>query len=173
MSSVLTQKFGTPNFISLQSIAEEPIEEDYQSGNQLLAVLLEGNFNSAYRNRIQPFETPLYKANAVGGNKMIVISDGDVGKNQILKNEPFDLSRDKWTNEQFGNKDFLLNAVDYLLDDVGLMKLRNKSLQISILDKQKAFKERRYWQFINLGIPMLMLLVFGIGFHGLRKRKYQ
>ena len=173
VSSVLTQKFGTPNFISLQSIADEPIEEDYQSGNQLLAVLLEGNFNSAYRNRIQPFETPLYKANAVGGNKMIVISDGDVGKNQILKNEPFDLSRDKWTNEQFGNKDFLLNAVDYLLDDVGLMKLRNKSLQISILDKQKAFKERRYWQFINLGIPMLMLLVFGIGFHGLRKRKYQ
>lgn len=173
VSSVLTQKFGTPNFISLQSIAEEPIEEDYQSGNQLLAVLLEGNFNSAYRNRIQPFETPLYKANAVGGNKMIVISDGDIGKNQILKNEPFDLSRDKWTNEQFGNKDFLLNAVDYLLDDVGLMKLRNKSLQISILDKQKAFKERRYWQFINLGIPMLMLLVFGIGFHGLRKRKYQ
>lgn len=173
VSSVLTQKFGTPNFISLQSIAEEPIEEDYQSGNQLLAVLLEGNFNSAYRNRIQPFETPLYKVNAVGGNKMIVISDGDVGKNQILKNEPFDLSRDKWTNEQFGNKDFLLNAVDYLLDDVGLMKLRNKSLQISILDKQKAFKERRYWQFINLGIPMLILLVFGIGFHGLRKRKYQ
>ena len=173
VSSVLTQKFGTPNFISLQSIADEPIEEDYQIGNQLLAVLLEGNFNSAYRNRIQPFETPLYKANAVGGNKMIVISDGDVGKNQILKNEPFDLSRDKWTNEQFGNKDFLLNAVDYLLDDVGLMKLRNKSLQISILDKQKAFKERRYWQFINLGIPMLMLLVFGIGFHGLRKRKYQ
>ena len=173
VSSVLTQKFGTPNFISLQSIADEPIEEDYQSGNQLLAVLLEGNFNSAYRNRIQPFETPLYKANAVGGNKMIVISDGDVGKNQILKNEPFDLSRDKWTNEQFGNKDFLLNAVDYLLDDVGLMKLRNKSLQISILDKQKAFKERRYWQFINLGIPMIMLLVFGIGFHGLRKLKYQ
>ena len=172
VSSVLTQKFGTPNFISLQSIADEPIEEDYRDGNQLLAVLLEGDFNSAYRNRVQPFKTPIYKANA-NGNKMIVIADGDVGRNQILKNKPFDLSRDKWTNEQFGNKDFLLNAVDYLLDDVGLMKLRNKSLQIPILDKQKAFKERRYWQFINLGIPLLMLLVFGIGFHGLRKRKYQ
>jgi len=172
VSSVLTQKFGTPNFISLQSIADEPIEEDYRDGNQLLAVLLEGDFNSAYRNRVQPFKTPIYKANA-NGNKMIVIADGDIGRNQILKNKPFDLSRDKWTNEQFGNKDFLLNAVDYLLDDVGLMKLRNKSLQIPILDKQKAFKERRYWQFINLGIPLLMLLVFGIGFHGLRKRKYQ
>jgi len=172
VSSVLTQKFGTPNFISLQSIADEPIEEDYRDGNQLLAVLLEGDFNSAYRNRVQPFKTAIYKANA-NGNKMIVIADGDVGRNQILKNKPFDLSRDKWTNEQFGNKDFLLNAVDYLLDDIGLMELRNKSLQIPILDKQRAFRERTYWQFINLGIPVLMLLVFGIGFQWLRKRKYQ
>ena len=172
VSSVLTQKFGTPNFIALQSIADEPIEEDYRNGNQLLAVLLEGDFNSAYRNRVHPFKTPIYKANA-SGNKMIVIADGDVGKNQILKKEPYDLSRDKWTNEQFGNKDFLLNAVDYLLDDIGLMELRNKSLQIPILDKQRAFRERTYWQFINLGIPVLMLLVFGIGFHWLRKRKYQ
>ena len=172
VSSVLTQKFGTPNFIALQSIADEPIEEDYRSGNKLLAVLLEGDFNSAYRNRVHPFKTPIYKANA-NGNKMIVIADGDVGKNQILKKEPYDLSRDKWTNEQFGNKDFLLNAVDYLLDDIGLMELRNKSLQIPILDKQRAFRERTYWQFINLGIPVLMLLVFGIGFQWLRKRKYQ
>ncbi|MDB4242169.1 gliding motility-associated ABC transporter substrate-binding protein GldG [Polaribacter sp.] len=172
VSSVLTQKFGTPNFIALQSIADEPIEEDYRNGNQLLAVLLEGDFNSAYRNRVHPFKTPIYKANA-SGNKMIVIADGDVGKNQILKKEPYDLSRDKWTNEQFGNKDFLLNAVDYLLDDIGLMELRNKSLQIPILDKQRAFRERTYWQFINLGIPVLMLLVFGIGFQWLRKRKYQ
>ncbi len=172
VSSVLTQKFGTPNFIALQSIADEPIEEDYRNGNQLLAVLLEGDFNSAYRNRVHPFKTSIYKANA-SGNKMIVIADGDVGKNQILKQEPYDLSRDKWTNEQFGNKDFLLNAIDYLLDDIGLMELRNKSLQIPILDKQRAFRERTYWQFINLGIPVLMLLVFGIGFQWLRKRKYQ
>ncbi|MDC1261899.1 gliding motility-associated ABC transporter substrate-binding protein GldG [Polaribacter sp.] len=172
VSSVLTQKFGTPNFIALQSIADEPIEEDYRNGNQLLAVLLEGDFNSAYRNRVHPFKTSIYKANA-SGNKMIVIADGDVGKNQILKQEPYDLSRDKWTNEQFGNKDFLLNAVDYLLDDIGFMELRNKSLQIPILDKQRAFRERTYWQFINLGIPVLMLLVFGIGFQWLRKRKYQ
>ena len=86
-------------------------------------MLLEGDFKSAYKNRILPFQTPFFKANA-NQNKMIVISDGDVVKNQILKKEPYDLARDKWTNEAFGNKDFLLNAVDYLLDDVGLMKLR-------------------------------------------------
>ena len=133
--------------------------------------MLEGNFNSAYKNRIKPFETALYKENAID-NKMVVIADGDVGKNQILKGQPFDLARDKWTNEQFGNKDFLLNTVDYLLDDTGLMKLRNKSLTIKILDKQKAFKERTYWQFLNVILPLILLFGFGIVFNYLRKKKY-
>ena len=175
-SSLLTQKIGTPGFIELQSIADEIVETDYNNGNQLFAVLLEGAFNSAYKNRIQPFKTPLYKENS-NNNKMVVISDGDIGKNQILKDgtskiQPLDLNRDKWTHQQFGNKDFLLNVVDYLLDDVGLIELRNKTLKISILDKQKAFKERLYWQFINVIFPLIFLLFFGILFFFLRKRKY-
>jgi ABC-2 type transport system permease protein len=172
MSSPLTQKIGTPAIIELQSIAEEPIEDEYVSGNQLFAVLLEGNFNSAYKNRVKPFESSLYKENSTN-NKMIVISDGDVAKNQILKGKPTDLSRDKWTNQQFGNKDFLLNAVDYLLDDTGLIELRNKTLKINILDKQKAFKERFFWQFINIVLPLLLLFTFGVVFNYLRKRKYR
>ena len=171
VSSVLTQKIGTPSFIELQSIAEEPVEKDYVGGNQLFAVLLEGDFNSAYKNRVKPFNTNLFKENATN-NKMIVIADGDVGKNQILKGKPYDLSRDKWTNQQFGNKDFLLNAVDYLLDDSGLVDLRNKTLKISILDKQKAFKERNFWQFLNVILPLVLLAVFGFIFSYLRKRKY-
>jgi len=175
-SSLLTQKIGTPGFIELQSIADEIVETDYNNGNQLFAILLEGAFNSAYKNRIQPFKTPLYKENS-NNNKMVVISDGDIGKNQILKDDtskiqPLDLNRDKWTHQQFGNKDFLLNVVDYLLDDVGLIELRNKTLKINILDKQKAFKERLYWQFINVIFPLIFLLFFGILFSFLRKRKY-
>ena len=171
VSSVLTQKIGTPSFIELQSIAEEPVEKDYVGGNQLFAVLLEGDFNSAYKNRVKPFNTNLFKENATN-NKMIVIADGDVGKNQILKGKPYDLSRDKWTNQQFGNKDFLLNAVDYLLDDSGLVDLRNKTLKINILDKQKAFKERSFWQFLNVILPLVLLAVFGFVFNFLRKRKF-
>jgi gliding-associated putative ABC transporter substrate-binding component GldG len=171
MSSRLTQKVGTPTIIELQSIADEPQNKDYVSGNQLFAVLLEGDFNSAYKNRMKPFETLLYRENATQ-NKMIVLADGDVGKNQILKGKPTDLARDKWTNEQFGNKDFLLNAVDYLLDDAGLMQLRNKTLKINILDKQKAFKERIFWQFLNIGLPLILLFSFGFIFNYLRKRKY-
>jgi ABC-2 type transport system permease protein len=171
MSSRLTQKVGTPTIIELQSIADEPQNKDYVSGNQLFAVLLEGDFNSAYKNRVKPFETSLYRESATQ-NKMIVLADGDVGKNQILKGKPTDLARDKWTNEQFGNKDFLLNAVDYLLDDAGLMELRNKTLKINILDKQKAFKERTFWQFLNIGLPLILLFSFGFIFNYLRKRKY-
>ena len=172
VSSLLTQKVGTPTFIELQSIAEEVIETDYKSGNQLFAVLLEGDFNSAYKNRIKPFESSLFKAQA-NNNKMVIIADGDVGKNQILKGKPYDLSRDKWTNQSFGNKDFLLNTVDYLLDDSGLINLRNKTLQIRMLDKQKAFQERRFWQFLNLVLPLILLIGFGFLFNYLRKRKYR
>jgi gliding-associated putative ABC transporter substrate-binding component GldG len=171
VSSVLTQKVGTPRFIDLQSIAEEPLEADFRGGNKLFAVLLEGDFNSAYKNRIKPFKTSLFKEKSTH-NKMIVIADGDVGKNQLLKGKPLELNRDKWTNEQFGNKDFLLNAVDYLLDDSGLMNLRNKTLKINILDKQKAFKERRFWQFLNLISPLILLFIFGFIFNYLRKRRY-
>jgi gliding-associated putative ABC transporter substrate-binding component GldG len=171
VSSLLTQKVGTPKIIALQSIAEEVVEADYNSGHQLFAVLLEGAFNSAYKNRIKPFETLTFKKKSKE-NKMIIIADGDVGKNQILKEKPYDLARDKWTNEQFGNKDFLLNAVDYLLDDSGLIHLRNKSLQIRMLDKQKAFKERTFWQFLNVILPLVLLFTFGLIFNYLRRKKY-
>lgn len=171
VSSLLTQKIGTPNYIELKSIADKVLETDYQSGNQLFAVLLEGDFNSAYKNRVKPFQTNLYKENATN-NKMILIADGDIGKNQILKEQPFDLNKDKWTHQQFGNKDFLLNAVDYLLDDTGIIQLRNKKLQIKLLDKEKAFKERVFWQFLNVVAPLIILLVFGFTFNFLRIRKY-
>ena len=126
LSSSLTRKTGTPNFIELQSIAKEPTEQEYQSGYQLFSVLLEGEFKSTYANRIKPFNGS-FKDKSVE-NKMIVVADGDVGRNQILKGQPYDLSIDKWTGEQFGNKEFLLNAVDYLLDDSGLIDLRNKNI---------------------------------------------
>lgn len=171
VSSLLTRKIGTPNFIELASISDKVLEGDYQSGKQLFAVLLEGDFNSAYKNRVKPFQTKRYKEQATN-NKMILVADGDIVKNQILKEQPFDLNKDKWTHQQFGNKDFLLNAVDYLLDDSGIVQLRNKTLQIKLLDKQKAFKERLFWQFLNVVLPLMILLVFGIVFKILRNRKY-
>ncbi len=171
VTSVLTKKIGTPTFVELQDIAKEPKEKEYASGSQLLAVLLEGNFNSAYKNRVKPFETSFFKAESKS-NKMVVIADGDIGKNQILKGKPHDLSLDKWTGQQFGNKEFLINTIDYLLDDSGLIQLRNKTIQINLLDKQKAYAEKRFWQFFNIGLPLSLLAIFGFGFNYWRKRRY-
>jgi gliding-associated putative ABC transporter substrate-binding component GldG len=171
ISSVLTRKTGTPSIIELQSIAQEPKEQDYKAGYQLFGVLLEGEFTSTYANRIKPFDIPNFTDKSKL-NKMVIIADGDVGRNQIQKNKPYDLSLDKWTGEQFGNKEFLLNTVDYLLDDSGLIELRNKRLQINLLDKQQAFQERTFWQFINVALPLLLLFGFGFGFNYLRKKKY-
>jgi ABC-2 type transport system permease protein len=171
MSSMLTRKTGTPAIIELESIAIEPKEEEYSSGFQIVSLLIEGNFNSMYANRIKPFDIKKFSKKSTF-NKMIVISDGDIGRNQLQKGKPFDLAQDKWTGEQFGNKEFLLNAVDYLLDDRGLIELRNKNIQINLLDKERAYQERTFWQFINIILPLLVLMTFGFIFQYLRKRKY-
>ena len=171
MSSMLTRKTGTPAIIALESIAEEPKEEDYSSGFQIFSLLIEGDFTSMYANRIKPFNIKKFSKKS-SHNKMIVISDGDIGRNQLQKGKPFDLAQDKWTGEQFGNKEFLLNAVDYLLDDNGLIELRNKNVQINLLDKEKAYQERTFWQFVNIILPLLVLLTFGFVFQYVRKRTY-
>lgn len=171
MSSMLTKKVGTPAIIELNSIANEPKEEEYSTGFQITGLLTEGVFNSMYTNRVKPFNVDDFRKKSLY-NKMVVISDGDIGRNQLQKGKPFDLARDKWTDEQFGNKEFLLNAVDYLLDDNGLIELRNKNIQINLLDKKRAYQEKTYWQFINIALPLLILITFGFTFHYLRKRKY-
>ena len=171
MSSMLTRKTGTPAIIALESIAEEPKEEDYSSGFQIFSLLIEGDFTSMYANRIKPFNIKKFSKKS-SHNKMIVVSDGDIGRNQLQKGKPFDLAQDKWTGEQFGNKEFLLNAVDYLLDDNGLIELRNKNVQINLLDKERAYQERIFWQFVNIVLPLLVLLTFGFVFQYVRKRTY-
>ena len=171
MSSMLTKKVGTPAIIELNSIANEPREEEFSSGFQITGLLTEGLFNSMYTDRVKPFSIHDFRKKSLY-NKMVVISDGDIGRNQLQKGKPFDLAQDKWTGEQFGNKEFLLNAVDYLLDDNGLIELRNKNVQINLLDKERAYQERTFWQFVNIVLPLLVLLTFGFVFQYIRKRTY-
>ncbi|CAM1369775.1 Gliding motility-associated ABC transporter substrate-binding protein GldG [Tenacibaculum litopenaei] len=171
VSSPLSKKIGTPKIIELQSITQEPQQRDYSDGPQLLAVLLEGDFASAYENRIKPFKTQDYLAKG-GPNKMIVIADGDLAKNEMLKGKPMDLAKDKWTGDYYGNKEFLSNAIDYLMDDAGLLPLKNKTIKVRLLDKKAAYESADTWKLFNIGMPLLLLGLFGFGFNYLRKRKY-
>jgi len=170
-SSPLSKIIGTPSNISLNEIAVEPDKNEYKDANTNLGVLLEGSFNSAYKNRILPFNLSTYQQKGLQ-NKMIIIGDGDIAINETLRGEPLPLDKDKWTNQNYGNLEFLLNSIHYLIDDKGLLSLRSKSLQIQFLDKEKAFEEKSYWQLINLVLPLLILFGFGWLFNVLRKRRY-
>jgi gliding-associated putative ABC transporter substrate-binding component GldG len=170
-SSPLAKIIGTPVNISLNEVAMEADKNTFKDSYTNFGVLLEGNLTSAYANRIMPFDTENYIRSSKE-NKMIIISDGDIAINEVFRGEPLPLDKDKWTNQSFGNIDFLLNSVHYLLDDSGLLKLRGKSLQIQFLDKEKAFEERSYWQLFNLVLPLVILFGFGLLFNFLRRKRY-
>ena len=104
---------------------------------------------------------------------MIVISDGDIISNEISRGQPLELGVNKWTNQRYGNKEFLLNSVNYLLDDIGLLDVRSKKVKINLLDKQKAYEESKKWQLINIVFPLILLSIFGVLFNFYRKKKYQ
>jgi len=171
-SSEYSKPVGTPSQISLDMLTEEVNPEDYAGkGLMPVAVLLEGSFNSMYENRILPFKDANFKSNGIE-NKMIVISDGDVIKNQIDKGVPLELGFDKWTNNLYGNKDFMMNCVNYLLDDTGLINIRSKDVDLPLLDKEKVYQNYTWAQLITIGLPIVIVFVFGLLFTYLRRREY-
>ena len=171
-SSEYSKTIGTPTPISLASITEETTPEEY-AGKGLLpvAVMLEGKFKSAYQNRVLPFADDQFQALGKE-NKMIVIADGDVIKNHLDKGMPLELGFDKWTNQLYGNKEFLLNCVNYLLDDNGLINIRSKDVDLPLLNKEEVYANYTSAQLITVGVPLLILALFGFLFTFLRKKKY-
>jgi gliding-associated putative ABC transporter substrate-binding component GldG len=172
-SSPYSKLIGTPSEIKLSMVEERPEQKEFTGGGKYpVAVLLEGQFHSVYENRVLAFKDNSFKS--VGKeNKMIVISDGNVIKNQLDKNyQPMELGYDKWTNNLYGNKEFLLNCVNYLLDEKGLINIRSKEVALPILDKEKVYANYTSSQIITVGLPLVVLLVFGLLFTYLRKRKY-
>jgi gliding-associated putative ABC transporter substrate-binding component GldG len=171
-SSSLSKPIGTPSIVSLKTITQKPITSEFNNGKKPIAVLLEGDFKSGYNGRVKPYYIENAKDYSIQ-NKMVVIADGDIIANEILNGKPLELGVNKWTNQRYGNKEFLLNTVNYLLDDTGLINIRSKTVKIDFLNKQKAFEETRKWQLINILFPLILLTFFGLMFNYYRKKKYQ
>lgn len=170
-SSILSKLDGTPREISLEMSTQDPKPDLYTNGNQNLAVLLEGNFTSVYNNRIKPIEFSDDKTTSKS-TKMLVIADGDIIKNDLGKNGPQELGFDRWTGQTYGNKEFLANAVNYLLDENGLINIRTKEVAVAFLDMKKVNAKKTKWQMINVVVPLVLLAVFGFMFNFLRRKKY-
>jgi gliding-associated putative ABC transporter substrate-binding component GldG len=173
-SSKYSKMVAVPSQINLSMVEEKTSASEYlNKGFMPVAVLIEGKFTSMLQNRVLPFDDKSFQNKSKNNNKMIIVSDGDIIRNQIDKDGiPLELGFDKWTNNQYGNKEFAMNCVNYLLDDNGLINIRSKEVDIPTLDKEKVHEEYSKNQFIAVGLPLIILGIFGFVFTYLRKRKY-
>ena len=136
-----------------------------------MAVLLEGNFKSAFANRVLPFDLK-NPSKESPSNKMVVIADGAVIQNKVQRGQALPLGYDSWTKAQFGNKEFLLNTVNYLLGDSGLINIRNKQINVPFLDPERTPQGRSGFLALNLVLPLLIIGIFGGLLQWFRYRQY-
>ena len=164
---------AVPNYVELSEIVKADSISPFEkvSKPQILAVLVEGKFQSAYASRSEQSDYPNFKKENPHG-KMIVIADGDVGRNQILKGKPLPLGVDLLTQQQYGNGQFLENALHYLLDDTNIMELKNREIAVRLLDRDRVEDEKSYWQWFNMILPLVIIGIVSGLFYWLRKRKF-
>lgn len=155
----------------------EPIDQNlFVNKSMPVAVLLEGQFPSLWQGRITSKMMPP-GAKFIGTSvptKMIVVSDGDLIKNVVnSEGEVYPLEFDKYSLMNFkGNKQFMINAMNYLCDDEGLMQVRSREFKLRLLDKKVVNQSKNLWQFINVALPVITIILFGLIFIWIRKRKY-
>lgn len=192
-SSYNSRIFKAPARINYSIIDVEPKFNDGTTGDYPTAIMLEGKFTSAFENRGLS-ETFLNSSDFVtkfksDSTKMLVVSDGDIIRNEIIdsafvNNEwrykfmPINMDVYGVRNPNgtpkyaYGNRDFILNAVDYMLDDFSLIDIRTKTITLRVLDTQKIAEEKEFWKFMNIAFPLIVILALGIVQLLLRKRKY-
>ena len=166
----------TPALINLESLKTEPDELTFNNNEQNIAVLLTGFFESVFQDRIplniQEDPNINFTKRTAKSNKMIVISDGYFINNQFFKGNSLPVGFDKHTGKQYGNGDFILNCIDYLLDDEMFIKIRSKNTDLRLLNTQKIKTEQKYWKILNILMPILCILIIGLILFTIRKRKY-
>ncbi len=174
-SSDYSRKVTAPVKVSVNDLRKNVKPETFAEGRIPIAYLLEGEFTSLYKNRFLPdgVDANAFKDKSVA-TKIIVVADGDVARNDVnpRNSQPQQLGYDPLTQYTFANEDLLRNMMAYLTDENGLIKARNKEVKIRPLDKEKIRNKRVFWQTLNLGLPIVLVLVFGVAISYSRKRKY-
>jgi ABC-2 type transport system permease protein len=183
-SSANARSISTPALISGKENVNEPVNEKFKKPHIPVAVLLEGRFTSLYKNRASQAmidSMASYGGNflqqCISDNKIIVVADGDMVLNAMVKQQPIPMGMNPFTlgsqfEYEFANRSFLQNCISYLINQNGLAEVKAKDYSISLLDKKKVDAQRTFWQAINIAVPLLLLLVFGLGYQWWRRRRY-
>jgi gliding-associated putative ABC transporter substrate-binding component GldG len=161
-----------PAIISLDEINNPNNLLTQESGKLPLAVLTSGKLRSAFKNRVKPFNNPNHLDMATDTAQILLTADGDLIKNDIAKGRPLAMGYDKKTGIQYGNDEFIMNAVNYLMGDKAVLQLRNKDLNVPMIDLARASDNYVLYQLANILLPVLLILLIGLIFNLRRKRKY-
>lgn len=183
-SSVNARTISTPALISLNENRNAPQDALFKQQNVPVAVLLEGRFTSFFKNRIGRAQSDSlapyggFREGNAADNKMVVIADGDVVLNDVSSKEgPLPMGMNLFTlgtqyEYQFANRDFLVNTLEYMVSSSNIIDTRNKEVILRLLDTRKVEEEKTKWQFINIGLPVLLIILFGFIYLQFRQRQY-
>jgi gliding-associated putative ABC transporter substrate-binding component GldG len=183
-SSSNSRTIETPALISGEENRNAAVDAAFNKSNLIAGVLLEGKFTSLFKNRVSRdqmdslnvYGSPFQSEN-INGNKMIIISDGDIVLNQVYKGQLLPMGVNSYTvgtqyEYQFANKQFVENCIGYLINNSGLNEAKSKDYQLRLLDPKKTNNQRGFWEMLNLLLPVLLIVIFGIIYQWWRKRKY-
>jgi len=174
-----TRTVTPPLVISLDEAEERLPQDMFTAGALPVAVLLEGTFSSVFTNRMT--ESIMGEAGRSiltesKPTKMIVVADGDIIRNEVSwakeVAEPLTLGLDRYTMQTFGNKDFLVNSINYLVHDNGLIEMRSREIKPRLLDQARIKSQRTMWQLVNTLVPVLIIILAGVAYNSLRQRHF-
>jgi len=178
-SSAQSRTITPPVIIRLKEAEQLPDEQQYSKSHLSAAVLLEGVFPSAFRNRMisgLADGKDFAFRDSSEETRMIVVADGDIIRNEVRRmgnqGTPYPLGQDRLTGEMMGNRDFIINCLNYLVDDHGLMELRSREMKLRLLDRTRIREEKLFWQMVNLVVPVLLVIMSGLAYSYFRKRIY-
>ena len=177
-TSPYARQVKAPSSVSLQNINNPPARELFAQSYIPVGVLVEGSFESVFKNRL--VENYGFATSSVLSKskptKMVVIADGNLIANKVnYSTQPpriQELGYDRVSGQTFGNKEFLLNAIYYLNDDLGIMQLRKRTLKMRLLDKVRLREERVFWQWLNIIAPLFLVALFGVFYNLVRRQRF-
>ena len=176
-TSDYTKVSGAPVFVTLAMLRQTPDKRMFTSKGQNVAYLLKGTFPSLYANRIPQEimdDKGMHFREESVPTAMIVVADGDIIRNQIdvKRKTPLQLGYDQYTGNTYANKEFIENAISYLVDGEGLIDIRSRELKIRLLDTTKVDQQRTLWQVVNTVVPIGLIIILGLVLAWIKKRKY-
>lgn len=178
-TSPASRVVNAPLLVSLEMARMQPDQREFSMPGQPVAILLEGEFASVFSNRVLTGiigrdDSGFRESSEV--TRMLVVSDGDIIRNDVTISggvpEPLPLGYDRYSGQTFGNRDFIMNALNYLLDEAGLMELRTRELQLRLLDRSKIREQLTRWQVINVLLPVTLVIAFGVLYNWSKRRRF-